>query len=308
MARTKKMICHDCGTIFNRKPQNGVNQICWNCQSTSVALVTDKGAPPPNKPGGAPQPPGIPQAPSAAGLKMPAFTGKPGGGAITPEMLLKAKGQLKKVVRPPIVLPGGAVTPIPKGVRMLAHLIKNPIVSAPGMELGAIWKPRGSRDEFHAYTPVTTIDVSAPLRNIAMGIPDPDHAHANSSYMNRSLHLPTRKGPRGPLPMQGISYFEYGWKRPIHGGALWYGYQNGGRYAYSPEDNQAVQSFLRNLRQGKIFSERLVIAETGEVFYTPDHYATFYRYHPGTMAWYQYRSASGAAGPIWDESFYDEPR
>ncbi|HEY4358075.1 MAG TPA: hypothetical protein VGN16_20170 [Acidobacteriaceae bacterium] len=303
MPRQKKMICHDCGTIFNRKPQNGDKQICWNCKSLRVTLVTD-GAPPTPP---TPTTPTIPLAPDSSGLKMPAFKPNVGGGGITPEMLLKQRGQLKKVVRPPVVLPGPVNSPIPKGVRVLAYEVKNPVIRANGIELELIWRPRGVNSDWYAYLVLPSVDLSPQLRAIASGATNPEHSNFNSRYNNLSYDLPTRKGPRAPAIFQGIRYFEYGWKRLVAPNAQWYAYRNGVRSPYSKRDNQDANAFLRNLRQSKLFTERLVIAETGEIFYTPDHYGSFYRYHPGTMDWYKYRSAGGATGPTWDESFYEEP-
>jgi len=298
MARQKKMVCHDCGTVFNRKPQNGDKQVCWNCKSMRVTLVTDT-APPPTTPT-------IPQAPDPSGLKLP--QARPGlGGGITAEMLQMQRGLLKKVVRPPVVLPGPKDSAIARGVRMLAYQVRNPVVRGPGIELECIWRERGSAIDRYAYLTLPSVDLSYELGAIARGMINPEHSNFNSGYGNLSAALPTRKGPRNALIFQGISYYEYGWKRTIAPTAKWHGYYNGVKTAYSNQENGDVNAFLRNLRQGKVFCERLVIAETGEVFYTPDHYGSFFRYHPGTMEWYSYRSAGGGAGPQWDESFYEAP-
>lgn len=311
MTRTKKMVCHDCGTIFNRKPQNGDKQVCWNCSSMKVTLVTEQGPPPSVGPG--PQGPGmssapvIPKAPDPSGLKLPFGGAAKPGGAITPEMLLKQRGLLKKVVRPPVVLPGVANSQIARGVRLLAHAVRNPTLNCIGMELELVWREKGSKVDLYAYHTLPTVDLSNALSCIAQGLINPEHGNFNDHYGNASRHLPTRKGPRNATVLQGISYYEYGWKRIMPAGTKWHGYNNNVKVNYGPQDNSAINSFLKNLRQSKVFCERLVIAETGEVFYTPDHYGTFFRYHPGTKQWYRYRAA-GAGGPTWDESFYDEPR
>lgn len=302
----KKIICHDCGTIFNRKPQNGDKQVCWNCQSTRVSLVTDK-TPPPSAPVTTPSTPSIPTAPDPSGLRLPSAPTGARGGAITPDMLLKQRGLLKKVVRPPVVLPGAKNTPIARGVRMLAHQVRNPVIRASNIELELIWRERGSTDDRYAYLAFASIDLSSQLGAIARGLMNPDHANFNTNYRNLSADLPTRKGPRMAPIFRGISYFEYGWKRTLAATAKWHNYRNGLKTAYSRQDNDDANAFVRNLRGGKIFCERLIIAETGEIFYTPDHYGSFYRYHPGTMDWYAYRSAGGAGGPMWDESFYEAP-
>ncbi|MCA9525363.1 MAG: hypothetical protein KC549_03585 [Myxococcales bacterium] len=296
MPKVKKMVCHDCNNIFNRKPKNGPNQVCWKCQSTRVTLVTDK-APPVEVST-------IPQAPDPSGLRMPKPSPSTGGGGITPELLRQQRDRLKAVVHEPVVLPGAANTPIARGVRALAHAVKNPIVE--NVEYEFIWRPRGGRNDLYAYLQKNRVDLSGPLGNIARGLMNPGHANFNDIYRNNSFDLPIRKGPRNANVLQGITYFEYGWKTRL-GNENWSGYNNGRRSPYSRQDNDDCNAFLRNVRQGQIFSERLVIAETGEIFYTPDHYTTFFRYHPGTRAWYQYQSAGGSAGPAWDESFYDEP-
>ena len=296
MPRPKKLICHDCGTIFNRKPANGDKQVCWNCRSMSVTLVTDTVTPPP----------AVPQAPDPSGLKMPVITPRTSGGAITPELLLRQRALLKKVVRPPVVLPGATRSVIAKGVRVLAHQVRNPIIRSNEVEAELVWKERGSTFDSYAYLPLAPVDLARQLNDIASGKISADHTNANTEYRNYSRHLPTRKGPREADIFRGIKYFEYGWKRVISSNSAWYSYNNNVRSAYSRQSNQNVNAFVRNLRQGRIFSERLIIAETGEIFYTPDHYGTFFRYHPGTMDWYRYRSA-GSTGPTWDESFYEEP-
>lgn len=297
MPRQKKMICHDCGTVFNRKPQNGDKQICWNCTSMKVTLVTDVTAPPPS----------IPDAPDAKGLKMPKAAPHAGSGGITADMLQKQRGLLKKVERPKITLPGLPNSPIPRGVRTLAHLVKNPILRATGIELELIWRTRGSNADRYAYLPQSQVDLTAALRNIASGYMNPQHGNFNSTYRNLSTDLPIRKGPRAAPIFEGISYFEYGWKTPVHPAAKWSAYKNGVKSSYTAAENNDVNAFLRNLRQSQLFCERLIVAETGEIFYTPDHYGTFFRYHPGSMLWYSYKSEGGASGPQWDESFYEEP-
>lgn len=317
MARGKKMSCHDCGKIFNRKPQNGSNQVCWNCGSKRVTLVTDKSPPPEGHkqgPGDGARPP-IPGG-GAAKVTVPDIKigiGKGGGlgghgvaQGITAAMLQQAKGKLKKVVFPPVELPGVKNSLIPRGVRLLAYAVKNDVVTAPGIEMELIWRERGSTVDRHAFMTVPTSDVSWALGNISRGIMDSSHANYNSTYRNRSADLPIRQGPRVVNLLKGIDYFEYGWKRFVNPHTNWYDWRNRRKVFYSKDDCAAINSYLRNVKQGKIFSERLVIAETGEIFYTPDHYYSFFRYHPGTRAWYRYSSAGGSAGPKWDESFYDE--
>jgi hypothetical protein len=297
MARTKKMVCHDCNNIFNRKPSNGDRQVCWKCKSTRVTLVTSNSAPPE---------PTIPQAPDPSGLTMPVFSGTSGGGAITPEMLLLQKSKLKHVTEEPVVLPGAKNSPIPYGVRVLAHAVKNAFI--PKADLEVIWRERGSRTDRYAYLELTQRSVSGPLASIAKGLMNPEHGNFNDEYGNRGFELPTRKGPRNVSVLQGITYYEYGWKTTIDTvSSRWSYYDNGARKAHGVQGNRDINDFVRNVRGGRVFCERLIIAETGEVFYSPDHYTTFFRYHPGTRAWYQYTSAGGSSGPTWDESFYDEP-
>jgi hypothetical protein len=299
MPRQKKMICHDCGTVFNRKPQNGDKQICWNCKSMRVTLVTDDAPPLPTV--------SIPVAPDPSGLRMPQVGPRIGGGGITPEMLLKQRGLLKKVVRPPVVLPGAVNSPIPRGVRMLAYQVRNPIIRGTGIDLELIWRPRGGTSDWYAYLVLPSVDLSPQLNAIARGLINPEHDNFNSRYNNLSTDLPIRKGPRAAPIFQGIRYFEYGWKRNVDPNAKWHSIRNGIKSPYSVADNKDANAFLRNLRQSKVFTERLIIAETGEIFYTPDHYGSFFRYNPGTMDWYGYRSEGGNHGPEWDESFYEEP-
>jgi hypothetical protein len=137
---------------------------------------------------------------------------------------------------------------------------------------------------------------------------NPEHSNFNSRYNNFSAALPIRKGPREVRFFQGLRYFEYGWKSAVAPNSKWTSINNlGTRTPYSNSDNGDVNAFVRNLRQGQLFCQRIIIAETGEIFYTPDHYGSFFRYNPGTMDWYRYRSDGGTGGPTWDESFYEGP-
>ncbi len=292
--KTRKMVCHNCSTIFNRKPQNKDKQKCWKCGSERCTLVTSTEVPPPE--------PVIPIAPDPSGLKMPVASSG-GGGAITPQMLLDQKSKLKSVPVTPVQLPGLKNSPIPQGVRLLAFQVRNSTVQT--VEYEVVWRQRGSSDNRYAYCTKINRDLKFILTYIAEGRINPDHANFNDDYMNNGAELPIRKGPRDASVFTGIDYYEYGWKTPLGPGSKWFGYSNGLKSFYSNSDNAAVDSYIRNVKGGQIFSERLIFSETGEIFYTSDHYCSFFRYHPGTDAWYSYRSSGGSAGPDWDESFYE---
>lgn len=321
MARVKKMVCHDCRNIFNRKPANGDRQVCWSCQSTRVTSLNDPVVPPPNAPAAAgmaarpsiPKPPPMPAA-AAAPARPPVA-----GGGLTAEMLKAGRAALKTVVPVPKPLPGPAVSNIPLGVRMLVNDVKAPIIYTNNdplktgvvnmgvIEFQFIWRDAGNKKKF-AYAMLPAIDLRAQLRNIAAGSINPIHDNFNSMFENRDRDLPQWRKVSAATPKIKVDYREYGWRRNMLPATQWAYYDNGQRKLYDPAMNTIVNDYLSKNFGGQVFCERLVIAETGEIFYTADHYASFFRYHPGTMQWHLYRSAAWDSDPAWDESYYAERR
>ncbi len=294
-----KLVCHDCNAIFNRRNnRNQVRTTCVECNSSRITPVTTTKPPPSHTQQG-----NIPAPPDPSGLPPPRPTPQLRGGAITPELLVQARKRLTKVVRPPVVLPGPSVTAIARGIRVLAHEVKNTVVG--DVYVRDMWRRPGEQRAGYIYTRFVARDVGDRLREIASGVANSYHQNYNDEYRNRGAELPLDKGNRTTF-LSNITYYEYGWKTRLPYNARWV--RRNGRLleALSQQENNAVNSVIQRNRGGETFSERLIIAETGEVFYTPDHYENFYRYHPGTRAWYWYRSAGGHGGPLWDESFYDE--
>ena len=271
-----KSVCHDCNTIFNRRNnRNQVRTTCIQCNSSRITPVTTTGQPPPKT-----QPVNIP---------IP----QPRGGAVTPELLIQARMQLKKVIRPPIVLPGLAM-----------YEVKNTVVG--DVYVRDMWRRPWERQAGYIYTWFAARDVGVPLQKIASGLANSCHRNYNEEYRNLGAELPLNKGNRTTF-LTNIAYYEYGWKTRLPGNACWFRPNGSLMQPLTPHENSLVNAYIHRFKGGETFSERLIIAETGEVFYTPDHYENFYRYHPMTRAWYWYRSRRGRrATPLWDESFYDE--
>ncbi len=301
-----KALCLDCDTIFNRKG-NSEEQTCWNCGSTNYERLSRSGkrlSPPTGGTTSPPVTPGIPKPPAPP----PLFKTKTivGGGAITPEMLLNAKAGLKKVVRQNPPLPGPKDSAIPRGIRVLANMVKSTLI------LGARWGIRSTMNEYPGYffTEPQIIDLKGPLHSIAKGSVNPDHGNFNTDFHNMGRELPSglfkTYNRRHPFRGSKIYYLEYGWKRTIVTTKPWYQEARTGAFVQVPKATQrALEGWMR-VRGNQINSDRLILAETGEVIYTPDHYITFYRYSMSFLSWYRYESAEKlhGKGAEWDESFY----
>ena len=311
MPAKPKILCLDCDTIFNRKP--GVElQTCWSCKSTHTERLSKSGdrVAPPVLPPVLPLPSG-PKIPLPPGLP-PVFKpggggGGGGGGGLTPQMLLQGKAALKRVVKPRIVLPGAENTLIPRGIRLVAHTVKAPLVH--GARFSARSNMRDYPGDFFTAAQ-TSIDLSWQLNAIAQGLVNPDHDNFNTDYRNLGGHLPSglfkTYNRRHPFEGQRIYYLEYGWMRTLRANTAWYQQKVDGSFvAVSLAAQKALNGYW-GARGYQINVDRLIIAETGEIVYTPDHYSTFYRYSQQFMAWYGYESAEklNGKGAEWDESFY----
>lgn len=308
-----KLVCLDCNAIFNRRNnRNQVRTQCINCGSANIAAVTggSAGVTPPSGSGTATQGGGgsgasaIPTAPPLPPARPGASPPPSAGGGITPQALAEARRGLRRMVRPPVVLPGAAHSPIPRGVRVLAHGVRNTEVG--WVTVCTEWSATRNGPRELIYARVNR-DLAPQLAGIAAGIVNPGHANANTRHGNAEAHMPTRRGNRRVrLPV--VRYYEYGWRTLMHPGTQWQRQDANGMLRNIPaRENSSINFVVQRFRGGETFSERLLIAETGEVFYTPDHYETFYRYHPGTQQWYRYEfQGSWATGPGWDESFYDD--
>lgn len=308
MARPKpKFVCNSCNTIFNKKP--GVQQqTCWNCGSTDTQGVAKKqeGGKVATPAVAAPTTPSIPTPPKAPDFKPKPATG--GGGAITADMLIAQKKGLKKVVRPAKALPGEAASAIPRGIRVIANDVRATLIM--NARVGILSK----MTEFPGYyfQGPRSVDVARELGLIAQGKVNPAHGNFNTWYKNMGLELPTGlkyRGPRHPLAGTEIDYYEYGWNRTIDPASQWY--EETGRNIFTAVSKRC-QGALKGYwtaRNGIVNVDRLIIAESGEVFYTPDHYLTFFRYSPKFLAWYAYVSdeKSSGVGADWDDSFYEDP-
>lgn len=302
-----KSLCLDCDRIFNRKPNTEV-QKCPDRGSTNTERLTRSGqrtSPPPSTPPtvsetgpSIPEPPGPP----------PVFSGPRGGGgggAITPEMLLRAKANLKKVR---IKLPGPDDSSIPRGIRILAYKVRSPWI------MDVRWCVRSTMREYpgYFYTQPRMIDLSGELGLIARGVANPNHGNFNTEYRNLGRELPSglfkTYQRRHPFKGSRIAYFEYGWQRTLTGTTSWYEVNRGGALVRVGQACQRALEGYWRARGNQINVERLILAETGEVVYTPDHYASFYRYSMSGRTWHRYESAEklNGMGAEWDESYYKE--
>lgn len=299
--RTKLFVCTDCRVPFRAKSALP----CPNCGSARTERALGKLDTTPDEPEAvpvpapalnakAPTPPVIPQAPEPPAVK--AHAAQPlNRGGITPEML---KGvTLNRVVRQAKPLPGPAISPIPLGVRVLANSVRNPRVAR--VRLG---RPFPKNGPMYYLPDSLNKSLETELRAIASGAVNPAHGHFNTQYYNNSRDLPTRNNP---FDRVRAKYYEYGWLTTVPVGLQkkWY-------TALGQPAPQHVSNTLGNFIAqdgGKVNLERLLFAETGEIFYTPDHYLTFFRYSPLLMEWTQYLAPEkryGTSEPDWDASIY----
>jgi hypothetical protein len=129
---------------------------------------------------------------------------------------------------------------------------------------------------------------------------NPAHAHFNTRYWNSSRELPARPNP---FVTQGVRYFEYGWATSVPSGDWYRWFFPNGAAAPGHVSNR-LGGFLKE-DGGKLDVTRLIIAETGELFFTPDHYESFYRYSFALKSWSYYRSPDIRYGEAdWDASAY----
>lgn len=297
--RKKRYICLACRIPFMGK----ANTLCPNCNSKDTERLlgkldtsieepdTEVDATPVSKPETGPKIPTPPPMP-------PTFTSKPsvpGGGGITAEMLRGVK--LKKVVRQGKPLPGPKNSPIPFGVRVVANAVLNPDVNS--VRLGRPWPSTGPMYYLPRYL---TKSLAGPLRAIASGSVNVDHDNFNTRYRNRGGEMPSRPTP---WSRSGVAYYEYGWLTEIPK-TNWYKWYNvAGKLAFESVCNR-LGGFLSE-DGGKVNLERIIIAATGEIFYTPDHYLTFYRYSPKIFEWTRYVSPElryDDDTSDWDASIY----
>lgn len=300
--RNKLYVCTACRVPFKAKAVVP----CPNCGSAKVERALGKLDDSPEEPASPvvvatpaapaiPKPPGAPPLPPAAASK-PA---KPGGGAITPEMLQGVT--LKKVVRQAKPLPGPVGSPIPLGVRVLANAVRNPRL--PAVRLG---RPFPKTGPMYYLPTVPNKSLEHELRAIASGSVNPAHGHFNTQYYNNSRELPTRNNP---FDLIRAKYYEYGWLTPVPA-SLHFDWRTAGGAPAPAHVRNTLGNFL-TADGGKVNLERIIIAETGEIFYTPDHYLTFFRYSPVMAEWREYLAPEkryGTAEPEWDASiYYDAP-
>ena len=304
------MVCLDCNRIFNRK-RGGRLQDCPDCRSVNTqragsTVVSEDPPTPATK-----QATGTPPRPPKMPLSTPGARAT-GGGAITAEMLQLQKTRLNKVVkihkRPGGLSPSGSQTAW--GIRVVACQVEGTLIH------GARWcaqiSTRSVNDTF--YSAPIPVNLSLPLRKISEGAVNNTHGNFNTPYFNRSAHLPSGQqvkiNRRGAEYLAGprIQYLEYGWGVTVAARSHWYKKRGAQWVGATDQEKREIEYYLgAPFRRYSLNCQRLVIAETGEVFYTPDHYETFYRYSPMSKNWHQYRSAEvdSGRGARWDNSFYD---
>ena len=299
-------VCKACQNTWKSRPNKSGKKQCPKCQSgdterlipssvlqVEVADVTITKTPVVVK-SVIPDPPTTP-------LTLPASKAVAGKStAITPDVLLAAKAKLKplppKVVAP-VALPGIASgkSAITDGIRIIASKVQNGNVGTVRLKRqGPSWDKSG---RYYCLN-YPNRNIAFAFKAIAEGKVNADHHNFNTRYWNAGSHLPSRStpfsGPRG-----SVAYFEYGWKtNPPH--RNWC--LEDGKPA--PKDIvNALDKFLD--ADGNFDIERVMIDQTGEVFYTPDHYYTFFRYHFGMSMWSPYFCHENFQGtPDWDVSVY----
>ncbi len=288
--RNKPYVCKSCRLVFKGKAATP----CPNCKSKNTERLIGGYDQSPDEPDDQAH---IPDPPKAAPPVFASAGRSGGGGAITADLLRSVK--LRKVVREGPVVPGPKDSPVPFGVRVLAASIRNPRVAQ--ARFGRPWPQNGPM----YYLPAKPIhDLQLVLGNIAKGMTNVAHGNYNTRYQNRAGDLPSMNNPFDRVRAQ---YFEYGWTTPIPQN-LWKAWQTVAGAPAPDGVKNRLGGFLET-DQGKMNTERLIFAATGEVFYTPDHYVTFWRYSYKLMDWFKYLSPEaryGASEPDWDASIYYE--
>ncbi len=296
MPRPVGWACKTCQHTWKARASKSGKKQCPACKSDdtervippSVAQVDDEAETPiPTAPTGVPQ--------SPVSTKMVAMSP-----AITAESLLAAKSKLKpppvKIV-PPTKLPGFAAgkSLINDAIRIIATKVQHGYVG------DVVLKRKGpSWDKSNRFycLKYPARNVAFAFQCIASGQVNAAHGRFNSRYHNSGVELPTRStplnGPRG-----SVAYFEYGWRTvPPHRN---WRLENGDLAPINI--TKALNQFLD--QDGNLDVERVIIDQTGEVFYTPDHYQKFYRYHFGLGTWFNYFCTENFVGtPDWDRSAY----
>ncbi len=289
--RPKARVCLGCKKVFKGRP----GSVCPGCGQVGSELVTGKKDSPADGPPPGPKPPVMPPAPN---VNVTA-----GGGGVTADALKRAKLGLKQVgpqkfsppPRPPKPLPGPTQSSIPLGVRVLLNSVGKSTIS----NVRLARQCPGFRGYFHL--PPRAMNLATVFHNIASGLVNNSHANYNTSYLNRGGELPEASNP---LNRYRIDYFEYGWTDLIPG-PDWKRWRN----SNGADAPTAVQNRLSGFLQadnGRLNASRLIVSETGELFYTPDHYVTFFRYNRLIDEWTQYLSPWARYGSEhWDESVYE---
>jgi hypothetical protein len=293
-------VCLDCNALFKSLARDP----CPKCGSQTTERVTGSKESEPGPPPSASAPtmvtagaiPAAPPLPAAGPRHVPVK----GGGAITGSALLAAKSKLKKV--PALQVPGKArlASLVPWGVRVLLNNLAATHFTRVDARLGREFPRNGPL----YYLPSFVLDLKPILRYIAEGNhSNADHAHFNMSYGNDGGWgpLPFRSNP---LAAQSVRYFEYGWAQSVSQ-SLWASWRTQTGHPAAADVNNRLAGFLRT-DGGKLNVTRLVVAETGEVFFTPDHYLTFLRYSFGLKQWTPYMSKDFRTGEDadWDASAY----
>ena len=247
--------------------------------------------------------PVIPTPPKAPPL--PVFKGPTGGGGgITAEALLKAKAGLKQVgdkpftppKKPQKVLPGAKASAVPLGVRVIVNAVGNPFV--PGVKIARPCPGFGAQ---LFYQPAVNYNLGFVMQKIAEGAINTKHGNYNTRYRNRGGELPEASNP---MDRYGIDYFEYGWLDTI-AKPQWANWGTGAGMRAPKAVCERLSGFLET-DNGQIDVSRLIVADSGEIFYTPDHYNTFFRYSQVTGMWTQYLSPFARYGDdAWDELVYE---
>lgn len=293
-------VCLECNALFKALARDP----CPKCGSQTTERVTgskeSEAGPPPS----ISVPTTVPTSTIPVAPPLPAIGPKPvpvkAGGAITASALLAAKNNLKKVPARPVPGKARLASQVPWGVRVLLNNLAATHFTTVEARLGREFPKNGPM----YYLPVFIIDLKPILLYVAEGNHlNANHGHFNMSYGNDGGWGPLPFRPN-PLAAQSVRYFEYGWAQSVNR-TLWASWRTQTGQLAGAAINNRLSGFLA-ADGGKLNVTRLVVAETGEVFFTPDHYRTFLRYSFGLKRWTPYMSMDFRTGEDadWDASAY----
>jgi hypothetical protein len=237
---------------------------------------------------------------------------KTGARYANPKML-SARGENEAWDKATAKLPVRTDPAVADIVRCIANNVK--IKSFPNVRLGfPLYFPYRKADEMVYLPGRYTIDLSLPLDEMAKGKCRPtEHARANTSWGNVNNDLPSKIGG------MRVNYLEFGWKFPVPASKF---VSRGPKHAPKQvllvekasgaayDDMGDLNFVAKRVREEASVIDpglRFVVSDCGHLFFTHDHYRTFFLYDPtaddekGKWKPYKERKNAGA-------SWYDRGR